>query len=200
MRCKCRQCQKILNTQEAYKTTVDNKVAYFCDEDHYDCFITSKQKQKLEKEAERQLQKEKREAEKQKQREAEELAKEKRQQEKDKAYYLICEIIGRKAIANTALWKEWALWNKVADNAKIGTYLEENKEYLRDTISKIENKEFNRIRYLSAILKNKLGDYIVQVKKEAAPKPVIQVETSSYDVINTNQNKRRSLSDFEEDF
>ena len=84
---------------------------------------------------------------------------EKEAADKDKVYRLICDIIGRKEIINTVLWKEWQIWNKVADNEKIGCYLEENKDYLSDVISRLENVEFNRIRYLSSILKNNLGDY-----------------------------------------
>jgi hypothetical protein len=118
---------------------------------------------------------------------------------KDKVYKLVCEIINRKEITNTALFSEWKIWNKVADNEKIGTYLEENKTYLCSIISRLEDKEFNRIRYLSAILKNKLGDFTVQENKVEKPKPVVKVEMD-YEVVNTNQNKRRSLMDLEDDF
>lgn len=85
--------------------------------------------------------------------------------DKDKAYYLICDIIGRKEIINTVLWKEWALWNKVASNEVIGQYLEENKTYLISAVSRLDNVELNRIKYLSAILKNKLGDFKPKAKE-----------------------------------
>lgn len=99
---------------------------------------------------------------------------EKEAADKDKVYRLICDIIGRKEIINTVLWKEWKIWNKVAYNEKIGCYLEENKDYLRDVISRLEDVEFNRIRYLSAILKNKLGDY--KPKARETEKPVVQAD------------------------
>lgn len=125
--------------------------------------------------------------------------KEKVAADKDQVYRLVCEIINRKEITNTALFSEWKIWNKVADNEKIGFYLEENKTYLCSVISRLEDKEFNRIRYLSAILKNKLGDFIVREKKVEQPKPIVKVEMD-YEVVNTNNNKRRSLADLEDDF
>ena len=52
--------------------------------------------------------------------------KEKGKMDKDKVYSLVCEIIGRKEIINTALYKEWQSWNMVASNEIIYQYLEEN--------------------------------------------------------------------------
>ena len=68
--------------------------------------------------------------------------KEKLAADKDKTYRLICDIIGRKEITNTALFAEWKIWNKVADNEKIGTYLEENKAYLCSVIAKLFERHF----------------------------------------------------------
>lgn len=122
---------------------------------------------------------------------------EKEAADKDKVYRLICDIIGRKEIINTVLWKEWAQWNKVASNEKIGQYLEENKFYLISLISRLDNVEFNRIRYLSTILKNKLGDFKPNTKE--IEKPKIQIDETFY-VSTTNNNKRRSLADLEDEF
>ena len=91
--------------------------------------------------------------------------KEKAAADNDKAYRLICEIIGRKEIINTVLWQEWKVWNKVASNEVIGQYLEENKSYLISTVSKLDNVEFNRIRYLSTIIKNKIGGFRAKAKE-----------------------------------
>ena len=107
----------------------------------------------------------------------------------------MCEIIGRKEIINGILWKEWQIWNKVADNEKIGCYLEENKDYLRDVISRLENVEFNRIRYLSAILKNILGDNKPKVEEKPRPK----ITMTFYEPAQTHNNRRRSLSDLEDE-
>lgn len=109
---------------------------------------------------------------------------------KDAVYRLICDIVGRKEIINGILWKEWALWNKVANNEKIRQYLEENKDYLYGIISKLEDKEFNRIRYLSAVLKNKLGDYKIKVVEEEK-KNVIKEITVDLDYIMPVNKKKK---------
>jgi hypothetical protein len=54
--------------------------------------------------------------------------------------------------------------------------------------------------YLSAILKNKLGDYKPKVVEKQQEKPKIQVDTTFYEPISTSNNKRRSLEDLEDDF
>lgn len=124
--------------------------------------------------------------------------KEKAAADKDKAYKLICEIIGREKIINTVLWKEWKVWNEVATNEVIWKCLEENKAYLISVIARLDDVEFNRIRYLSTILKNKLGDFKPKVKE--AEKPKVQVDETFYGVASTVQNKRRSLADLEDEF
>ena len=124
--------------------------------------------------------------------------KEKELECKNKAYSLICGIIGREKIINTVLWKEWKEWNKVFSNETIASYLEENKTYLASTISRLEDKEFNRIRYLSAILKNSLGDF--KPKEKETEKPKVRVDETFYEAAPTTQNKRRSLADLEDEF
>ena len=96
--------------------------------------------------------------------ETEEARKKKAKEDKDKAYYLICDIMGEKEIINTALWKEWVVWNKVADNEKIGKYLEENKSQLTSEIGRLDSSEFAKIRYLSAIIKNRIKEFVPRVK------------------------------------
>lgn len=124
--------------------------------------------------------------------EADEARKKKEAADKDKAYGLICEIIGRKKIINTALWKEWKLWSEVASDEVIAQYLEENKEYLTGVIARLDDVEYNRIRYLSAILKNKLGDYKPKVKEERKP-----VESNSdFELFEPTVVKQNNQSDF----
>ena len=118
-------------------------------------------------------------------------------EDKDKVYRLICDIIERKEITNTALFAEWKVWNKVADNEKIGAYLDENKDFLCKTIARLEDKEFNRIRYLSAILKNKLGDY--KPKTKVAPAFVPKVQEEHYET-KFKSKSRTALLDLEEDY
>ena len=124
--------------------------------------------------------------------------------DKDNAYRLICEIIGREKIKNTVLWKEWQIWNEICSNKLIWQYLSENKNYLIEVVSKIENVEFKRIRYLSAILKNNLGDYKINIQETDELKPKIHVDETMYEsqIINTSKksNKRRSLADLEDEY
>lgn len=138
----------------------------------------------------------------QKEYETDQEKKKKAAEDKDKAYRLICEIINRKEIINTALWKEWKIWNSVASDELLGQYLEENKDYLISVIARIDNVEFNRIRYLSAILKNKLGDF--KPKAKEVPKPKIQVEETVYNIpevnISPKSKQRRSLADLEDEY
>ena len=132
--------------------------------------------------------------------EADQEKKKKSAEDKDKVYRLICDIINRKEITNTALFAEWKIWNKVADNEIIGKYLYENKDFLCNTIARLEDKEFNRIRYLSAILKNKLGDYKPSVATSETEKPKVNVDQTFYEATPTTRNKRRSLADLEDEF
>lgn len=126
--------------------------------------------------------------------------KEKAAADKDKVYKFICEIIGREKIINTVLWKEWKVWNEVATDEVIGQYIEENKEYLTSAIARLDDVEFNRIRYLSAILKNKLGDFKPHHTLSKVEKPKVKVDESFYESTPTIRNKRRSLADLEDEF
>lgn len=215
-RCKCRFCQASLLSQDACKETIKKKVAYFCSDEHYSLYLKDLEKKEQEKQAMKELaakqkreQEEKLKRERAAHKEAMRLYKEKKLEEeransekykadKDKAYWLICEIINRDDIINTVLWKEWAIWNKVASNEVIGQYLEENKNYLINAISKIDDVEFLRIKYLSAIIKNSIGDYRPNTKETQRPK--IAVDETFYTPTSSCQKKRRSLADLEDDF
>lgn len=213
--CKCRFCQASLLTQNACKAMVKKQTMYFCDEEHYSLYlkdleIKEQEKQvmkelaaKRKKEQEEQLKKE-RTAHKEAMQKLKEkkLAEEKANSEKykadkDKVYWLICEIVNRKNIINTVLWKEWKVWNEVASNEVIGQYLEENKNYLINVVSNIDNVEFLRIRYLSTIIKNNIGDYKPNTKETAKPK--VAVDETFYTPTTNGVNKRRSLADLEDD-
>ena len=131
---------------------------------------------------------------------AEEERKKKAAEDKDKVYTLICRIIGRETIINTALWSEWKCWSKVADDAKIGQFLAENEEYLTGMISRLTDAEFPRIRYLSTVLKNRLGDYKPKVVNEAVKvQTKVDIDETMYEAPVRNLNKRRSLADLEDE-
>lgn len=103
---------------------------------------------------------------------AEEQCKKKVAEDKDKVYRLICDIMGEPEIINTILFKEWVIWNKVADNEKIGKYLDENKEYLTSVIARLQSSEFARIRYLSAIIKDRIKGFVPKVEITEVPRVV----------------------------
>ena len=135
--------------------------------------------------------------------EAEEERKKKAAEDKDRAYALICRIIGRETIINTALWSEWREWSKVADDAKIGQFLAENEEYLTGVIGRLTDAEFPRIRYLSTVLKNRLGDYNPKVqenvKVQFKVQPRVEIDETVYEAPTRSLNKRRSLADLEDE-
>ena len=120
--------------------------------------------------------------------------------DKDKVYKLVCQIIGRDQIINSILWKEKAVWNSVKPDEIIGKYLEENKDYLVSVISRLEDKEYNRIRYLSAIVKNNLGDFKPKVIEE---RKVVVIDNYDHELFvptMVKQNiQQQNLADVEDD-
>jgi YHS domain-containing protein len=130
--------------------------------------------------------------------EAEEARKKKAAEDKDKVYYLICDIMGEKEIINTILYKEWQVWLKVADNEKIAKYLAENRDYLTSVIARLQSSEYARIRYLSAIIRDKIKAFVPKVEVKEPPKVVI--EEIIYEAPTQSLNKRRSLADLEDMF
>ena len=131
--------------------------------------------------------------------EAEEARKKKAKEDKDRVYRLVCDIMGEKEIINSILWKEWTIWNKVADNEKIGKYLEENKDYLSSVIGRLNSSEFARIRYLSTIIKDKIKEFVPRVEVEKIPKVQVKIDETIYESPTHSLNKRRSLADLEDD-
>lgn len=127
--CKCRFCQGKLTTATAYKATINNKPAYFCNEDHYNKFVEALK------------------------------AKERDKQLHEKVCKLFAEVLGVNSITNTALYREKAELNKTFSDEVIIAYLEENKLWITRSVSRLNGGEFGKIRYVSTILKNKLGDY-----------------------------------------
>lgn len=131
--------------------------------------------------------------------EAEEARKKKAKEDRDKVYRLICDIMGEKEIINSILWKEWAVWNKVADNEKIGKYLEENKSYLGSVIGRLSSSEFAKIRYLSTIIKDRIKEFVPRVKEEekVQQKAIMTTFFEIGDVV--HKPTRRALDDLEDE-
>ena len=129
----------------------------------------------------------------------EDLARKKKAAEdKDRVYYLICDIMGEKEIINTTLWKEKTEWNKAFSDEFIAKYLQENKSYLTSAITRLDSSQFAKIRYLSAVLKNSLGDF--KPRMAEVEKPKVVVEETIYNTPTHSLNKRRSLDDLEDMF
>ena len=121
---------------------------------------------------------------------AEEDKKKKAAEDKDKVYRLICEILGEEEIISTSLYKEWVVWNKVANNEKIGYYLEENREYLSSVIGRLQSSEFAKIRYLSTIIRDKIKGFVPKPKVEEVS--IIEVSSETLTMhVNTKKVKRR---------
>ena len=128
----------------------------------------------------------------------EETKKQQAIENKNKTYSLMCDILGVEDIVNTALWKEYNEWLKVADASKISDYLGENKDYLIKVTSRLDNNQFARIRYISAVLKNNLADF--QPKKVEVITPKIDIDITMYDMSpSLTRKRRRALSELEDE-
>lgn len=167
---KCKYCQASLKTSEAYKEIIKNKTMYFCDEDHFNLYMEDLEAEQKQKERNKQLQ--------------------------DKFYKLFCDILGVNGITNTALWKEKAEINKVFSDEIIISYLEEHKEYLTNAIGKLSGGIYGKIRYVSVVLRNSLGDYKPKVKE--TKKLNTTVSDEHYET-KFKPKVRKALDDFEED-
>ena len=127
--------------------------------------------------------------------EAEEERKKKAAEDKDRVYRLVCDIMGEREIINTALFKEWQEWLRVSDNSKIAQYLAENKDYLTSVIARLSSSEYAKIRYLSAIIRDKIKAFKPRVEVVEKPKVIVEEHYETKYKAKT----RRALEDFEED-
>jgi YHS domain-containing protein len=172
--CKCRYCQTNLTTAIAYKVENKNKKAYFCNQEHYAKFLQEEENKKKKQVQEAQT--------------------------REKFYNLFCEILGVNGITNTALWKEKTEINKVFSDEVIISYLEENKNWITTSVSKLSGGEYGKIRYVSVILRNKLGDYNPKATIKEVEKPKVQVDEGFYVISHKQNGKRRSLDELEDEY
>lgn len=135
----------------------------------------------------------------------EEERKKKAKEDKDKVYYLICDMFGYE-IQHTKFFDEWACWNKLKSNEMIYKYIRENETYLQQVCDKPFENEYQKIRYFSAILKNNLRDFEPQAEIKEVPKVTteevtkVMIEETIYNATPSNtRNRRRGLSDLEDD-
>lgn len=127
---------------------------------------------------------------------AEEDRKKKYKEDKDKVYYLICDMFGYE-IQNTKFFDEWVLWNKLKSNEIIYKYLRENEDRLQEICDRSFDTEYQRIRYFSAVLKNSLRDFVPKAEVQPVEKPRVVVE-EHYET-KYKPKERRALEDLEED-
>lgn len=173
--CKCRYCQTNLTTAVAYKVENKNKKAYFCNQEHYAKFLQEEENKKKKQVQESQT--------------------------REKFYNLFCEILGVNGITNTALWKEKTDINKVFSDEVIISYLEENKDWITASVGKLSGGEYGKIRYVSVILRNKLGDYRPNTVAKETVVTTVKVDDTLYEMSSMVTNKkRRSLADLEDEF
>ena len=62
-------------------------------------------------------------------------------------------------------------------------------------IARLSSSEFAKIRYLSAIIKDKIKGFVPKVKVEEVPKVQVKVDEAIYDSPTHSLNKRRNLAD-----
>lgn len=112
---------------------------------------------------------------------------------KDNTFGCINRIFGY-TITNTALFKEINSLVKVYNYDLILSYLEENFDYLYEVMQRDFGKEYNKIRYFSAILNNSLADYRTEkLPPEPIKKEEVEVIKSHY----KRKTKRRGLDEIE---
>ena len=168
MRVKCRYCGERVEKEYAYKDP--NKNSYYCSEEHY--LATMKNREDLQKEKE-----------------------EKKQKKIDPVYEEVADIFGYR-IQNSQLFKEMKLWRSICNDEKILAYLQEHKDYIKSKLEKLNSSEYARIRYVSAILKNSLKDYVATVRVEPEK---INVDCEIYEPTVFAKKKRRGLSELEDE-
>ena len=168
--CKCRYCKTSLKPKDAYKTTIKDKAAYFCSEDHFDLYIKQLEEELKQTENNKQLKRE--------------------------FYRLFCSILGVSDIANTALWKEKSEINKIFSDEIVVAYLKEHKQYLTDAVCKLDSGIYGKIRYVGTAIKNSLDDF--QSKTEE--KRFISVVNEEHYETKFKLKVRKALLDFEEDY
>lgn len=118
----------------------------------------------------------------------------------DDLYRLVCDIIGEPEIIVPALDNEWSEWNRVATNEKIIDYLEDNKSYLIKALSSLRQKGAGvsqKVKYLSAIIKNHVGSYYKEPTRWTESPPV-DIDFNFYEGAKASKPRRRALSEVED--
>lgn len=171
---KCRLCGKKIEKEIAFCAPNGGGRFYYCNEDEF----KAKEKEKVKKIEDKE------EAKKNKP---------KKEPKIDPVYEEIANIFGYR-IQNSALFKEMKLWRNICNDEKILAYLQENRDYIKKSLSRLNSNEYARIRYVSAILKNSLHDFEIKVEPQK-----IKVDSEIYEPVAKTRNRRRGLADIEDE-
>lgn len=170
--CKCKFCQEKLTTAIAYMAYVGKNKFYFCNEKHHEQYLKQDKEKKEKKDKEKLL--------------------------RIKFHDLFCEILQVNGITNTVLWKEKTELNKVFSDDIIVAYLEENKDWISGIVCRLNGGEYGKIRYVSTILKNKLGDYSPKIIAQNTV--YIGISIDEHYETKFKLKPRKALLDFEEEY
>lgn len=174
---KCRLCGKKIDKEDAFQAPTGGGRFYFCNEEEAKIKEEEKRK-KIEEQVK--------------------IKEESKQRRIDPVYEEVASIFGYR-IQNSTLFKEMKLWRELCDDEKILAYLQENKDYITNAVSRLDSSEFAKIRYFSAILKNSLKDFSVQVRACDVEPVKIEADFEMYEPIVSSKRKRRGLSDIEDE-
>lgn len=114
---------------------------------------------------------------------------------KAKVLELVFEIIGE--TTNTAIYKELTDISKVHTYKKILDYIEENYIKLNEIMSMQFEREYGKIRYFTAIIKNEIGDFVATINEENDEELdlIDQIEDVKY-----KQTKVKSFNDYLDEY
>lgn len=104
-------------------------------------------------------------------------------------------------VRNTALYKEWAVWNRCADNRELFLFLRDNYHRVRKAMRRDFSSEYGRIKYFSAFIKNQIIDFKNESKKSEQPQEpkVVEIDFEFYEPKRKKKKARRGLADVEEE-
>ena len=160
-RAKCRYCRVDVDTKTAYCVTIKEKNYYFCDEQHYNAAA-----QKKVEEA-------------------------KIQQEYDEIFKITQEIFGYEFAGYALLKREINTWEKLSTREKIIIFLNENKDWLSQTMSKNFVSDFNRVRYYSTIISGRLHDF--KPKMVDSAHRVVSAHSNSFELFEPTTERKQQV-------
>lgn len=213
MRVTCRYCKSKIEKKNAFQILGEKHNTYYCNQKCYSNYFAEKEKTKNENEAVKRAREIERLAKKQEREEIqmakeeekkageeakkikEEQKAEKKQRKIDPVYEEVSDIFGYRT-QNSVLFAEMKLWRGICDDAKILAYLQEHKSYIKNKLERLDNNEYSRIKYMSAILKNSLADYNKTIRVEPEK---INVDCEIYEPTVSTKRKRRGLNALEDE-